>query len=76
MSVIPLKTFKSECAEDLIEILEDKLARAKEGEFSTGAVVLVRPDGSIMCHFSKSENTHALVAGCSYLAHDIMEGNY
>ena len=76
MVVVPFKTFTTECVDDLIELLEHNLVRAKNGEFQCGAMIFVRPDGSVKCEFSKSENTHAIVAGCSYLLHDIIGKNY
>ncbi len=75
MSVVQFKTFKTECVDDLVELLEEALKEAKAGKFSSGALILVRPVGSVACRYSLSDNTHALIAGCHYLSHDIMEGN-
>ena len=74
MSVVQFKNFKSECVDDLVELLEEHLELAKAGEFTSGALILVRPTGAVACIYSLSDNTHAMVAGCTYLSHDIIHG--
>ena len=74
MGVVELKTFKSGCVDNLVDILKDSLERAQAGEFASGALILIRPDGSISCEYSMSQSIHAMVAGCAYLSHDIIKG--
>ncbi len=76
MTVIPIKTFRSECVDNLVEILEHSLEKAKAGEFSGGGVILIRNNGSVRSEYSKSVDSPAIIAGCHYLAHDLMEANY
>lgn len=40
MNIVPLKPPKPEVNEDLVEILEDALARAKTGEINAGAIIV------------------------------------
>ncbi len=73
--VVQLKTFRTECIEDLVKILEKTLERAKNGEFLAGGLIMHKTNGNVWLAYSKSDDLHAIVAGCTYLAHGITEAN-
>ena len=57
----------------VIEILEDLLDQARRGETIAGAIVLVRPNGTICSAISAPDGgRHHLVAACNYLKRDII----
>jgi hypothetical protein len=57
----------------VIKILEDVLAEARGGETIAGAIVLVRPNGTICSAISAPHGgRHHLVAACNYLKRDII----
>jgi hypothetical protein len=57
----------------VIEALEDLLDEARRGETIAGAIVLVRPNGTICSAISAPHGgRHHLVAACNYLKRDII----
>jgi hypothetical protein len=72
MSVLELKTRKMACKQDLIEILEESLERAKKGEFQSGAMFFVDQDSTICTVITKTDNKHLLIAGCNHLLHSML----
>jgi hypothetical protein len=57
----------------VIEILEDLLDEARRGETIAGAIVLVRPNGTIRSAICAPHGgRHHLVAACNYLKRDII----
>jgi hypothetical protein len=72
---LKLVTYADECNVDLVEVLEEILEGVKKGEFVSGAIVVQRKNGNIMTRWSKSENTHVLIAGCSYLQYDLLKSS-
>lgn len=58
-----LKTFKHEVVEEVVSILENELALAKEGKIVAVAIVSVWDDGDVSKTASKNQNFHKLLGG-------------
>ena len=57
----------------MIKILQDFLDEPQRGEIVAGAIVLVRPNGTICTAISAPQGgRHHLVAACNYLKRDII----
>jgi hypothetical protein len=57
----------------VIEMLEELLDESRGGEATAGAIVLVRPNGTICTAISAPHGgRHQLVAACDYLKQDII----
>lgn len=56
---------------EVIETLEDLLAKARSGELESIAIVARSPDGRILSKRTKTLDKHHLVAGVVYLLNDL-----
>jgi hypothetical protein len=57
----------------VIKVLEELLDEARDGEAIAGAIVMVRPNGTICSAISAPYGgRHYLVAACDYLKQDII----
>jgi len=64
--------------EEMAAKLEAMAARARAGEITSLALVVVRPAhriGTFWINDPAEGNSHELVAGCSYLLHRLCESN-
>lgn len=59
----------------VIEYLKDALAAAERGEIVAVGIIKIDPAGCIDCGYRNPslQYDHHIVAGCSYLQHDIAE---
>jgi len=55
----------------IISMLEEALERAKAGELSGAAMILVGIDGGVFTKAEHNGTRHDLVAGTVYLQHDL-----
>lgn len=58
----------------VVDLLEDTLARAREGEFSSLCVVYVDRDGCTGHGFSELHSTAAMLGALARTSHAILEG--
>lgn len=58
---------------NVVDALKLALAQAESGEIVALAIVKVKPNGNVgFCWESPNIGGHSLIAGCSYLMHDLL----
>lgn len=69
--IVVLKTRRDEVVEDVVNLANDVIDRARRGEVRGLAVALVMDDGSTWTNSAKSCQRHALLAGILDLLIDV-----
>lgn len=59
--------------DNALHLLEAALKMAKEIETTAAAVILVKPDGSVLVKGSESSMGHHLIAGTTYLQRELVD---
>lgn len=67
--LVVLKPESKASTKHVIEVLEDCLARAREGEILAVAVVEVRRGRAVASHWTQGDHYHLLHSGAQRLAH-------
>ena len=77
MSVVNLHTGEPASAQgnpDLVEQLEELIARARSGAITAMGMAFVNRDGSVSTRWSGGDQTVPMVAAISMLHHDFLSG--
>jgi hypothetical protein len=68
----PIKLIKPTINQSCVEILEDYLAKARDGAIESVALIARTPDGKIYTRVSTAHDRHHLLAGTLYIQKDLI----
>jgi isoaspartyl peptidase/L-asparaginase-like protein (Ntn-hydrolase superfamily) len=67
MTIKVLETKKKQIHDDVVDLIETLLERAKAGEVVSVGLIAIDADGGVAVATSMTDNYHQLVAGTVYL---------